>query len=1020
MNLLQTHSLEENSPLILREGKKFREYALWLQQYMPSAFFQELKEETFCLIVHNLMGFHLQDYFSPIYFTDMSITLCLDDARADMRILKSYSMYGIKHYHCYISDAIFPYGDGGRKLRIAIIRFTQMQSATSPSLPSSRKKTLREMLHRSHSNLKEEEIQVIERDLTHHFLETVSEQSLEAAFRMFFRAKTRDNCQYEIGYHEDWKEKQLPSFEIVLAWRNVSKYNFLYHLAQMVYRHDLNMQQVNATYINPYQRESVLIMIIGLHGREGQAAWEVADVTDFLQELVTMKFFPQDDLIASTFVENGWIRGNLANFLRTLIPFIHQALVTVDENLYSYENIQEAICRHPELTVLLCQVFEHKFHPKKHNLRKYEEQKEEFFTSVHKLDTGNEAYDQRRKQVLLQGMNLIEYALKTNFYRNNKPAISFRLDPNYLDKIPIERKEIFPELPFAIFFIRGMHFFGFQIRFKDLSRGGLRTIFPQDIEKACTERNYVFKECYSLAYTQQKKNKDIPEGGAKGVIFLEPLVQWEAESAILRKEMCSAQISQEEIQSRLKLFHREQKEEFLCYAQRAFVTSLLTIVNATEEGKISAKDIVDYWQKPEYIYLGPDENMRPQTIQWIARHSKRFKYKPGISVISSKPDFGINHKEYGVTSLGVHVYVEEFLSYLGIDPQKQPFTVKISGGPDGDVAGNQILNLYKYYPKTARILSLIDISGTIYDPKGLDLSALATLFEEGKPIRFYPREKLSSGGFLLDCKVKRRESTYVQETLCWKKEGNLLQEKWMSGSEMNSLLRKNVHQTVTDLFIPAGGRPRTLHSGNYREFLDDRGAPTAKVIVEGANLYLTDRAREALQQLGVLIIKDSSANKGGVIASSFEVLLGLVLSEEEFVKEKELLVAEVLEIIRNFSQKEARLLIQTHQKDQRFLTEISEEISSRINQFTDQLLSYLEKIPISSEEHSTLFSCFLDYLPSHLQENYRERAIEKIPDSHKRAIIACSLASQLVYRKGLDWQPTIVDILPLILSPQGT
>ena len=50
------------------------------------------------------------------------------------------------------------------------------------------------------------------------------------------------------------------------------------------------------------------------------------------------------------------------------------------------------------------------------------------------------------------------------------------------------------------------------------------------------ERNHVFTECYHLAWTQHKKNKDIPEGGAKGVIFLQPFSQIDSDSPILKKE----------------------------------------------------------------------------------------------------------------------------------------------------------------------------------------------------------------------------------------------------------------------------------------------------------------------------------------------------------------------------------------------------------------------------------------------------------------------------------------------------
>src|SRR5205085_7573930 len=139
--------------------------------------------------------------------------------------------------------------------------------------------------------------------------------------------------------------------------------------------------------------------------------------------------------------------------------------------------------------------------------------------------------------VLKQGMNLVHYSLKTNFFRLNYTAISFRLDPKYLDEIPFDRKGKFPELPFGIFFMKGMHFFGFHIRFKDLARGGLRTVYPKVQEHIASEANNVFSECYHLALTQHHKNKDIPEGGAKGIIFLRPFDRLESEALILQKEL---------------------------------------------------------------------------------------------------------------------------------------------------------------------------------------------------------------------------------------------------------------------------------------------------------------------------------------------------------------------------------------------------------------------------------------------------------------------------------------------------
>jgi hypothetical protein len=50
--------------------------------------------------------------------------------------------------------------------------------------------------------------------------------------------------------------------------------------------------------------------------------------------------------------------------------------------------------------------------------------------------------------------------------------------------------------------------------------------------------------------------------------------------------------------------------------------------------------------------------------------------------MSSKPRTGINHKEYGVTSEGVFVFLDEALKQAGKDPRAgQRVTIKLTGGP---------------------------------------------------------------------------------------------------------------------------------------------------------------------------------------------------------------------------------------------------------------------------------------------------------------------------------------------------
>ncbi len=993
------------------ETAEFEKAYKWIQDHLPPSFFEGADTETLRLVTHSLMGFDLQEFFSTILFKNRAIALCLDTPDADLQILKHFRTRWIQNYRAFVSNAPPPFKGAKLPLRVAVVSFSQESEPGRLEKPQE----IFNQVKQREPTLTQAQFDTLLKSMTPRFLKAFTQERLVSAFDVLLRAEKRDPCQLEVRRNEEWKEKkETPSLQIVLAWKNVPKQEFLYRLTKVVHRHGLALKRVAATYVNPYSKDNVLVMSLGLHGAKGGAAWDEANLDDFLQELVTVKYFPGQEVIETTFVDTKLTSGNLGNLIKTMVHFIHQVLVQADPYLYSFANIEEGLCRHPELTVSLTEAFEKKFHPEKVDLKAYEAIRKKFLELVSQIDTGQEANDTRRKNILNQGMNFVENTLKTNFYRTNKTAFSFRLDPKYLDAVPFNRIEKFPELPFAVFFMKGLYFTGFHIRFRDLARGGMRTVYPERNEQLVADRNSLFSECYNLAYTQQKKNKDIPEGGAKAVVLLEPYERMKSEEDIYRFELEDAGTSSDIVTEKLKSFQQEQKLEYLHQAQRSYIESFVTLINCEPDGKLRPSRIVDYYKKPEYIYLGPDENMHNDMIVWISDYAKYYNYKPGTAFMSSKPGAGINHKEYGVTSRGVNIYMEEVLKFLKIDPKKDVFTIKMTGGPDGDVAGNQMNNLYKFYPKTAKLVATIDVSGTIFDPEGLDLSIVATLFKESKPIRFYPAEKLHEGGFILDTKTRRAESAYAQQTLLLKKINGKVVEEWITGNEMNHILRTNVHAAKADIFIPGGGRPRTLNDTNYRDFLDETGKPSSKAIVEGGNLYLSPGARRELEKLGVIIIKDSSANKGGVICSSFEVLSGLVLSEKEFIEHKTTLVEEILTTIESRCRDEARTLLASH--GQKYLTEVSELISEHITRYTDELLHYFSTQTLSSDPKDPLIQCLLSYCLPLLRTKYADRILKDVPDLHKKAIIACFLSQRLVYRKGLEWSPSILDVLPLILK----
>ena len=337
----------------------------------------------------------------------------------------------------------------------------------------------------------------------------------------------------------------------------------------------------------------------------------------------------------------------------------------------------------------------------------------------------------------------------------------------------------------------------------------------------------------------------------------------------------------------------------------------------------------------------------------------------------------IHHKEYGVTSEGVNVYLDVALrNVLGIDPTKDTFTVKITGGPDGDVAGNEIKILIREYGANVKIVGIADHSGCAEDPGGLDHGELMRLFQAGLCIAHFDKSKLGGGA--------AGAAVHLVDT----------PEGVKARNSMHNRLE-------ADAFLPCGGRPNTIDITNYKQFLKADGTtPSAPLIVEGANLFVTAEAREALfRDAGVAIVKDSSANKGGVITSSYEICAAMLLTEDEFFDNKEQIVSEVLEKLRGLAKLEAVLLFREFEDyDGISLVEVSQIISNCINVTTDALAVALDTL--SQEDRDELLPLFRAHLPKTMTDIAFDKVHEKVPDQYIKNAIASCLASKLVYKEG--------------------
>ena len=136
--------------------------------------------------------------------------------------------------------------------------------------------------------------------------------------------------------------------------------------------------------------------------------------------------------------------------------------------------------------------------------------------------------------------------------------------------------------------------------------------------------------------------------------------------------------------------------------------------------------------------------------------------------------------------------------------------------------------------KGARLVAASDSRGTVQDPNGLDVAALAALKAAGRSVLDYPRGE-------------KRTCEAVLDAAC-------------------------------EIWIPAA-RPDVIR-------VDNVGRLRTKLVAEGANIPLTVEAERTLHERGVLALPDFIANAGGVICAAVEYHGGSEHAAREAIVEK--------------------------------------------------------------------------------------------------------------------------------------
>jgi glutamate dehydrogenase len=299
-----------------------------------------------------------------------------------------------------------------------------------------------------------------------------------------------------------------------------------------------------------------------------------------------------------------------------------------------------------------------------------------------------------------------------------------------------------------------------------------------------------------------------------------------------------------------------------------------------------------------------------------------------------------------------------------------------------------------------RIRLILDGTGALVDPEGADRAELSGLVLK-KDIEEFDPFRLSPGGFLLYRNVRKTEGLKELYRRIERLETGL-KETWLTVDDFYREFEGLIFTVPADLFIPAGGRPETVDGRNWRRFFPEESDPTVRVIVEGANSFLTPEARLKLQERGTVILRDASANKCGVISSSYEIIANLLLSEKEFFAHKEEYVAGVLEILEKRASDEAELIFRRYRDAGGKVpyTEISRSLSGEINDWYARIFDHFQARP-----DLTLRPPFRRALQAHLPGLIRETPrfrvrVRNLLPKYRAAILAAEIATTIVYRGG--------------------
>jgi len=502
---------------------------------------------------------------------------------------------------------------------------------------------------------------------------------------------------------------------------------------------------------------------------------------------------------------------------------------------YTPDYIADSMVEHAQISAQLVALFKVRFDPK-YSKGNRQELSNNIVTDIKFLMEKVQSLDHDR--ILRAYLNVMSSTLRTNFYQpgvvdgEDERALSFKIRSRELAEAPLPK-------PFAEIWVYSPRLEGVHLRGGPIARGGLRW----------SDRREDFRtEVLGLVKAQQVKNAVIVPQGSKGGFYPKKLPPMSDREAFMAEGVA---------------------------AYRSFISSLLSVTDNLKDGKIVApKNTVRHDGDDPYLVVAADKGTA--TFSDISN---------GISeglgfwlddAFASGGSQGYDHKKMGITAKGAWVGVQRHFREMGIDTQKDQFSVIGVGDMSGDVFGNGML-----LSKTLHLKVAFNHLHIFIDPEPGDTAAA---WKERKRMFDLPRSTwadydsklISKGGGIFSRADKSISLT--KEIKSWLGVN-------ADAVAPNDLLRLILKAEADLLWFGGIGTYVRAASESNAKVGDRANDPLritgselkVKVVGEGANLGMTQKSRIEFARTGGRLNTDFIDNSAGVDCSDKEVNIKILL-----------------------------------------------------------------------------------------------------------------------------------------------